>query len=137
MDSQDGVFANKVPMLKPNEFDMWKIRIRQHMLLIDYSMWEVIENGPAERKAGEDGVVPPPRTDAEKKARQTEMKALSTLLFAIPNEYQHQFRNCDNAKVLWQALEKRFAGSKSTKRNQKAILRQQYENFVTSSLVAW
>ncbi|KAJ9538252.1 hypothetical protein OSB04_030985 [Centaurea solstitialis] len=112
MDSKEGVFANKVPMLKPNEFDMWKIRIRQHMLLIDYSMWDVIENGPAERKA--------------------EMKALSTLLFAIPNEYQHQFMNCENAKVLWQALEKRFAGSKSTKRNQKAILRQQYENFMSS-----
>ncbi|KAJ9559788.1 hypothetical protein OSB04_004948 [Centaurea solstitialis] len=132
MDSQEGVFANKVPMLKPNEFDMWKIRIRQHMLLIDYSMWDVIENGPAERKAGEDGVVPPPRTDAERKARQIEMKALSTLLFAIPNEYQHQFMNCENAKVLWQALERRFAGSKSTKRNQKAILRQQYENFMST-----
>ncbi|KAJ9550670.1 hypothetical protein OSB04_014715 [Centaurea solstitialis] len=132
MDSQEGVFANKVPMLKPNEFDMWKIRIRQHMLLIDYSMWDVIENGPAERKAGEDGVIPPPRTDAERKARQIEMKALSTLLFAIPNEYQHQFMNCENAKVLWQALERRFAGSKSTKRNQKAILRQQYENFVST-----
>ncbi|KAJ9553048.1 hypothetical protein OSB04_017093 [Centaurea solstitialis] len=98
MDSQEGVFANKVPMLKPNEFDMWKIRIRQHILLTDYSMWDVIENGPAEKKAGEDGVVPPPRTDAERKARQTEMKALSTLLFAIPNEYQHQFINCENAK---------------------------------------
>ncbi|KAJ9558748.1 hypothetical protein OSB04_013362 [Centaurea solstitialis] len=132
MDSQEGVFANKVPMLKPNEFDMWKIRIRQHMLLIDYSMWDVIENDPAERKAGEEGVVPPPRTNAERKARQIEMKALSTLLFAIPNEYQHQFVNCENAKVLWQALEKRFAGSKSTKRNQKAILRQQYENFMSS-----
>ncbi|KAJ9545930.1 hypothetical protein OSB04_025637 [Centaurea solstitialis] len=84
----------------------------QHMLLIDYSMWDVIENGPAERKAGEEGVVPPPRTDAERKARQIEMKALSTLLFAIPNEYQHQFMNCENAKVLWQALEKRFAGPK-------------------------
>ncbi|KAJ9553579.1 hypothetical protein OSB04_017624 [Centaurea solstitialis] len=70
-------------------------------------MWDVIENGPAERKAGEEGVVPPPRTDAERKARQIEMKALSTLLFAIPNEYQHQFMNCENAKVLWQALEKR------------------------------
>ncbi|KAJ9542956.1 hypothetical protein OSB04_029462 [Centaurea solstitialis] len=132
MDSQEGVFANKVPMLKPNEFDMWKIRIRQRLLLTDYIMWDVIENGPVEKKARENGVVPPPRTDAERTARQTEMKALSTLLFAIPNEYQHQFIICENAKVLWKTLEKRFAGSKSTKRNQKAILRQQYENFVSS-----
>ncbi|KAJ9536395.1 hypothetical protein OSB04_un000430 [Centaurea solstitialis] len=77
-------------------------------------------------------VVPPPRTDAERKTRQSEMKALSTLLLAIPNEYQHQFATCENAKVLWEALEKRFAGSKSSKRNQKAVLKQQYENFMSS-----
>ncbi|KAJ9539096.1 hypothetical protein OSB04_031829 [Centaurea solstitialis] len=74
----------------------------------------------------------PPRTDAERKTRQSEMKALSTLLLAIPNEYQHHFASCENAKVLWEALEKRFAGSKSSKRNQKAVLKQQYENFMSS-----
>ncbi|KAJ9557154.1 hypothetical protein OSB04_011768 [Centaurea solstitialis] len=31
----------------------------------------VNKNGPAEKKAGEDGVVPPPRTDVERKAKQT------------------------------------------------------------------
>ncbi|KAJ9542735.1 hypothetical protein OSB04_029241 [Centaurea solstitialis] len=37
-----------------------------------------------------------------------------------------------NAKILWETLEKRFAGSKSSKRNQKAVLKQQYENFMSS-----
>ncbi|KAI3681570.1 hypothetical protein L6452_36370 [Arctium lappa] len=60
------------------------------------------------------------------------MKALSTLLLAIPNEYQHQFCNCTDAEMLWNALEKRFSGTKSTKRNQKAILKQQYENFMST-----
>ncbi|KAJ9549072.1 hypothetical protein OSB04_021615 [Centaurea solstitialis] len=118
-------------MLKPNEFDMWKIRIKQHILLNDYTMWDIIENGPVEKKTTEEGVVAPPRTDADRKIRQTEMKALSTLLLAIPNEYQHQFSHCENAKVLWETIEKRFAGSKNTKRNQKAILKQQFENFAS------
>ncbi|KAJ9542359.1 hypothetical protein OSB04_028865 [Centaurea solstitialis] len=74
---------------------------------------------------------PPPRSDADRKRRQTEMKALSTLLLAIPNEYQHQFSTYTDAKSLWTALEKRFSGTKSTKRNQKAILKQQYENFTS------
>ncbi|KAI3692738.1 hypothetical protein L6452_32560 [Arctium lappa] len=60
------------------------------------------------------------------------MKALSTLLLAIPNEYQHQFCNCVDAYILWNALEKRFSGTKSTKRNQKAILKQQNENFMST-----
>ncbi|KAJ9558313.1 hypothetical protein OSB04_012927 [Centaurea solstitialis] len=128
MDTQETVLVSKVPMLKPNEFDMWKIRIRQYMLLTDYGMWEVVENGPG---IDEGAARPPPRTDADRKRRQTEMKALSTLLLAIPNEYQHQFSTYTDAKSLWTALEKRFSGTKSTKRNQKAILKQQYENFTS------
>ncbi|KAJ9545270.1 hypothetical protein OSB04_024977 [Centaurea solstitialis] len=132
MDTQEIVLVSKVPMLKPNEFDMWKIRIRQYMLLTDYGMWEVVENGPGvDEAAAEGGARPPPRSDADRKRRQTEMKALSTLLLAIPNEYQHQFSTYTDAKSLWTALEKRFSGTKSTKRNQKAILKQQYENFTS------
>ncbi|KAI3669351.1 hypothetical protein L6452_40584 [Arctium lappa] len=129
----NSTLVSKVPMLKPNEFDMWKIRIRQYILLTDYSMWDIIENGPSEAgKIGPDGKRPPPKTDGERKIRQTEMKALSTLLLAIPNEYQHQFCNCTDAQILWNALEKRFAGTKSIKRNQRDVLKQQYENFTSS-----
>ncbi|KAI3665458.1 hypothetical protein L6452_44085 [Arctium lappa] len=125
--------VSKVPMLKPNEFDKWKIRIKQYILLTDFSMWDIVENGPsAEGKIGQDGRRPPPKSDAEKKVRQLEMKALSTLLLAIPNEYQHQFHHCTDAQILWNALEKRFVGTKSTKRNQRDILIQQYENFTSS-----
>ncbi|KAI3685742.1 hypothetical protein L6452_35000 [Arctium lappa] len=125
--------VSKVPMLKPSEFDMWKIRIRQYILLTNYSMWDIIENGPSEAgRIGPDGKRPPPKTDGERKIRQTEMKALSTLLLAIPNEYQHQFCNCIDAQILWNALEKRFAGTKSIKSNQRDVLKQQYENFTSS-----
>ncbi|KAJ9565359.1 hypothetical protein OSB04_001325 [Centaurea solstitialis] len=100
MDTQETVLVSKVPMLKPNEFDMWKIRIRQYMLLTDYGMWEVVENGPGtDEEAAEGGARPPPRSDADRKRRQTEMKALSTMLLAIPNEYQHLFSSCIDAKV--------------------------------------
>lgn len=129
----NSTLVSKVPMLKPKEFDMWKIRIKQYIHLTDYSIWEIIENGPCdEGRIGADGKRPPPKTDADKKIRQTEMKALSTLLLAIPNEYQHQFQQCTDAQMLWNALEKRFKGTKSTQRNQKAILRQQYENFMST-----
>ncbi|KAI3757912.1 hypothetical protein L6452_05456 [Arctium lappa] len=129
----NSTLVSKVPMLRPNEFDMWNIRIKQYILLTDYSMWDIIENGPSDAgKIGEDGKRTPPKTDADRKTRQTEMKALSTLLLAIPNEYQHQFCNCTDAQMLWNALEKRFSGTKSTKRNQKAILKKQYENFMST-----
>nr|GEU30929.1 hypothetical protein [Tanacetum cinerariifolium] len=39
------VSAAKLPILNPNEFDLWKMRIEQYFLMIDYSLWEVILNG--------------------------------------------------------------------------------------------
>nr|GEV73786.1 putative reverse transcriptase, RNA-dependent DNA polymerase [Tanacetum cinerariifolium] len=39
------VSAAKLPILKPNEFDLWKMRIKQYVLMTDYSLWKVILNG--------------------------------------------------------------------------------------------
>nr|GEX43906.1 ribonuclease H-like domain-containing protein [Tanacetum cinerariifolium] len=38
------VAAAKLPILNPNEFDLWKMRIEQYFLMTDYSLWEVILN---------------------------------------------------------------------------------------------
>nr|GEX20604.1 zf-CCHC domain-containing protein/DUF4219 domain-containing protein [Tanacetum cinerariifolium] len=37
--------AAKLPILNPNEFDLWKMRIEQYFLMIDYSLRKVILNG--------------------------------------------------------------------------------------------
>nr|GFB31753.1 hypothetical protein [Tanacetum cinerariifolium] len=39
------VSAAKLPILNPNKFDLWKMRIEQYFLMTDYSLWEVILNG--------------------------------------------------------------------------------------------
>nr|GEX12197.1 putative ribonuclease H-like domain-containing protein [Tanacetum cinerariifolium] len=39
------VSAAKLPILNPNEFDLWKMRIEQYFLMTDYSLWQVIMNG--------------------------------------------------------------------------------------------
>nr|GEY21997.1 zf-CCHC domain-containing protein/UBN2 domain-containing protein [Tanacetum cinerariifolium] len=45
LDLSKVVAAAKLPILNPNEFDMWKMRIEKYFLMIDYSLWEVILNG--------------------------------------------------------------------------------------------
>nr|GEV17214.1 Gag-Pol polyprotein [Tanacetum cinerariifolium] len=37
--------ASKVPMLKPSEYEIWRMRIEQYIQMIDYALWEVLENG--------------------------------------------------------------------------------------------
>ncbi|GKD25899.1 hypothetical protein Tco_1232113 [Tanacetum coccineum] len=81
--------------------------------MIDYSLWEVIEN--------------------EKAQKRLELKARSTLLMGIPNEHQLKFNSIKDAKSLLQAIEKRFGGNAATKKTKRNLLKQQYENFTTSS----
>nr|GEX68458.1 ribonuclease H-like domain-containing protein [Tanacetum cinerariifolium] len=76
------VAASKVPMLKLGEYELWRMRVEQYIQMVDYSLWEVIEN---------------------------------------------------DAKSLLQAAEKRFGGNAATKKTQRNLLKQQYENLTASS----
>ncbi|GKC23981.1 putative ribonuclease H-like domain-containing protein [Tanacetum coccineum] len=130
------VTAAKLPVLNPGEFELWKMRIEQYFLMTDYALWEVIVNGdspPPKRTV--DGVEQtyPPTTAEEKLARKNELKARGTLLMALPNEHQLKFNTYKCAKTLMDAIEKRFGGNKESKKTQKTLLKQQYENFNGSS----
>nr|GEW13030.1 ribonuclease H-like domain-containing protein [Tanacetum cinerariifolium] len=104
------VSAAKLPILNFNEFDLWKMRIEQYFLMTDYSLWEVILNG--------DSPVPT-----------RIVKARGTLLMALPDKHQLKFNSHKDAKTLMEAIEKRFRGNIETKKVQKTLLKQQYENF--------
>ncbi|GJT53909.1 hypothetical protein Tco_0988963 [Tanacetum coccineum] len=52
---------------------------------------------------------------------------------ALPNEHQLNFNTYKDAKSLMQAIENRFGGNTAIKKTQKNLLKQQYENFATSS----
>ncbi|GKA54624.1 hypothetical protein Tco_0753573 [Tanacetum coccineum] len=130
------VAASKVSMLKPGEFDLWRMRIEQYIQMIDYALWEVIENGATLTKTavleGVEKVMP--ITSAEDKAqRRLEVKARSTLMMDIPNEHQLKFNSIKDAKLLLEAVEKRFGGNAATKKTQRNLLKQQYENFTAPS----
>ncbi|GKE40416.1 hypothetical protein Tco_1463821, partial [Tanacetum coccineum] len=75
-----------------------------------------------------------PITSAEDKAqRRLEVKARSTLMMGIPNEQQLKFNSIKDAKLLLEAVEKRFGGNAATKKTQRNLLKQQYENFTAPS----
>ncbi|GJR49134.1 hypothetical protein Tco_1317237 [Tanacetum coccineum] len=51
----------------------------------------------------------------------------------IPNEHQLMFNSIKDAKLLMEAVEKRFGGNADTKKNQRNLSKQQYENFTAPS----
>nr|GEZ07032.1 hypothetical protein [Tanacetum cinerariifolium] len=113
------VSAAKRPILNPNEFDLWKMRIKQYFLMTDYSLWEVILNGdsPVPTRIIE-GVLQPvaPTTAEQRLAHKNELKARSTLLMAFPDKHQLKFNSHKDAKTLMEAIEKRFDGNIKTKK---------------------
>nr|GEV83752.1 putative ribonuclease H-like domain-containing protein [Tanacetum cinerariifolium] len=101
------VSAAKLPILNPNEFDLWKMRIEQYFLMTDYSLWEVILNG--------DSPIPTRVIDG-------------TLLMALPDKHLLKFNIHKDTKSLMKAIEKRFGGNKETKKVQKTLLKQYQSN---------
>ncbi|GJU15893.1 hypothetical protein Tco_1143859 [Tanacetum coccineum] len=104
--------------------------------MIDYALWEVIENGATLPKTtivkGKEQVTP--ITSVKDKAqRRLEVKARSTLMMGIPNEHQLKFNSIKDAKLLLEGVEKRFGGNAATKKTQRNLLKQQYENFTALS----
>nr|GEY32292.1 sulfotransferase 16 [Tanacetum cinerariifolium] len=96
------VSAAKLPILNPNEFDLWIIRIEQYFLMTDYSLWEVILNG--------DSLVPTrivegvlqlvaPITAEQRLAQKNELKANVMSSMAISPQPRPTYQNVTNPNV--------------------------------------
>ncbi|GJY57116.1 ribonuclease H-like domain-containing protein [Tanacetum coccineum] len=103
-DSAHMVAASKVPMLKPGEFEIWRMRIEQYIQMIDYALWEVIENGATLPKT-------------------TIIEGVVTL----------KFNSIKDAKKLLEAVEKRFGGNAEVKGMSSSSSSTQNMAFVSSS----
>nr|GEU61525.1 uncharacterized mitochondrial protein AtMg00810-like [Tanacetum cinerariifolium] len=108
-DSAHIVGASKVPMLKPGEFEIWRMRIEEYILMIDYAPWEVIKNGATL-----------PKTQV--------VKGVTTVMLITTVKEKAQRR-----LELLKAVENRFGRNAATKITQMNLLKQQYENFTALS----
>nr|GEZ42982.1 ribonuclease H-like domain-containing protein [Tanacetum cinerariifolium]GEZ82370.1 ribonuclease H-like domain-containing protein [Tanacetum cinerariifolium] len=95
--------------------------------MIDYSLWEVInnDNAPPITQVVKGFETTIARTTTEETTqRRLEFKARSALLMGIPNEHQLKFNSIKYAKSLLQAVKKRFRGNAATKKTHRNILKQ-------------
>nr|GEY49695.1 ribonuclease H-like domain-containing protein [Tanacetum cinerariifolium] len=132
----------KLPMLKQGDYEMWRLRIEQYFQIQDYALWDVIKNDnsfiPVVKTTTNDvGTsttrIPSPVTNEEKAQKKNDVKARSMLLMALPNEHPMTFNQYKDAKTLFAAIETRFGGNEATKKTQKTLLKQLYENFSATS----
>ncbi|GJS86093.1 retrovirus-related pol polyprotein from transposon TNT 1-94 [Tanacetum coccineum] len=137
--SQDPNFKDFIELNDPNEpMEHRRNQVKVFVPTIDEGEGmdeSIIEDIETNNKTfnGKETVIPP--TSVEEKAqRRVELNARSTLLMALPNEHQLKFNSYKDAKTLMQAIENRFGGNTATKKTQKNLLKQQYENFDASNI---
>ncbi|GKC07629.1 hypothetical protein Tco_0999239, partial [Tanacetum coccineum] len=107
VESPQMVSTVKLPILKKGEYTLWSMRMEQYLTNTDYSLWQVILNGdgPIQVTTDENG---------------------------IKTKYQPRFHGIKDAKSLWAAIKSRFGGNVESKKMQKTVLKQQFENFSVS-----
>ncbi|GJV48496.1 hypothetical protein Tco_1438708 [Tanacetum coccineum] len=78
-------------------------------------------------------LIPGPVTVDEKTQKKNDVKARSMLLMALPNEHLLTFNQYKDAKTLFAAIQTRLGFNDATKKIQKTLLKQMYENFSAPS----
>ncbi|GJW09269.1 hypothetical protein Tco_1575096 [Tanacetum coccineum] len=96
--------TTRLPILKPGEYDLWLMRIEQYFLMTNYSLWEVILNGN---------------------------KLLKRQVGETEKEYEPT--TAEEKQDRRNEMKKRYGGNKESKKVQRTLLKQEYENFVGSS----
>nr|GEW84191.1 ribonuclease H-like domain-containing protein [Tanacetum cinerariifolium] len=131
-------------MLKQGDYEMWRLRIEQYFHVHDYALWDVIESRNSfvlvtQTTTTEGGAITTTIsshvTAEEKIKKKNDVKVRSMLLMALPNEHLMTSNQYKDAKSLFAAIETRFGGNEATKKTQKTLLKQMYENFSATSTV--
>ncbi|GKA46861.1 hypothetical protein Tco_0739744 [Tanacetum coccineum] len=133
-------FTNEPVVIKPvvenskaKDSEVKPKAVRNHIVII-LPFLILNGDGPIQVTTNENGVETkvPPKTAQALLQRQRERKAKSILLLAIPDEYQLRFYGIKDAKSWWAAIKSRFGGNVESKKMQKNVLKQQFENFSVS-----
>ncbi|GJS79030.1 hypothetical protein Tco_0728911 [Tanacetum coccineum] len=91
---------------------MWRLRIEQYFQIQDYALWDIIENG--------NSFNPIARTTTNANGTST-----STIPGPVTTEEKFQKKN----DVKGRTIQTKFGGNDATKKTQKTLLKQMYENF--------
>ncbi|KAJ9566218.1 LOW QUALITY PROTEIN: hypothetical protein OSB04_002184 [Centaurea solstitialis] len=135
----------KPPVLVVGEYQQWRMRMIQFLDLIDLNLMKSIEDGPTKVFVKVD-VVPTTATtpllpayeypkpygmyDPQEKERvAVDKKALTYLTMALPNEVFSIVDSLDNAKAVWEELERQLVGGEKALMSQKHNAMNAYEGF--------
>nr|GFB22218.1 ribonuclease H-like domain-containing protein [Tanacetum cinerariifolium]GFB23053.1 ribonuclease H-like domain-containing protein [Tanacetum cinerariifolium] len=125
------VSSIKLTILKKGDYDIWAMKMERYLSHTDNPIWQVIQNGngPFSITIDTNGMIKvlPPKTAKEVVAREKERIDRTTLLMALPKIHLAKFHKMADGKEMWEAIKSRFGGNDESKKMQKYLLKQQFE----------
>nr|GEV94868.1 ribonuclease H-like domain-containing protein [Tanacetum cinerariifolium] len=126
------IFA-KFPYLKKGEYDIWAMKMHNFISSSDLLCWNIVLKGNSAKSMTTDNdgnlKIRPPVTAEEHQQVQREEKARTILLSALPDKHMGDFYHMIDAKDIWNAIKERFGGNAESKKMQKSLLKQKFEEF--------
>ena len=133
----------RVPILRPAEYPIWKVKMTMFLEATDPEYLDRINNGPHKPTklstvvAGEEQKLIPKEkkdlTPEDISSIAKDAKVRHLLHSALDNVMSNRVISCKTAKEIWDALEVRCQGTSAIKKNRKTILTQEYEHFDSRS----
>ena len=133
----------RIPVLKKSEYTTWKVKMLMNLEATDPDFLDRIHDDPHEPKklvpaAVVDGITVPQHYVAKDKFEWTPEEKVDVLKDAKVKNILHNSLDvvlsnrvitCKTAKEIWDALEVQCQGTKAIKKNIRALLIQEYEQF--------
>nr|GEY74114.1 ribonuclease H-like domain-containing protein [Tanacetum cinerariifolium] len=120
--------STKFPYLKKGEYDIWAMKMQNFISSSDLLCWNIVLKGNSAKSMTTDNdgnlKIRPPVTAEEHQQVQREEKA--------PDEHMGDFYNMIDARDIWNAIKARFGGNAESKKMQKSLLKQKFEEFKIS-----
>nr|GEY72605.1 ribonuclease H-like domain-containing protein [Tanacetum cinerariifolium] len=126
----------KFPYLKKGEYDIWAMKMQNFISSSDLLCWNIVLKRNSAKSMTTDNddnlKIRPPITAEEHQQVQRKEKARTILLSALPDEHMGDFYHMIDARDIWNAIKVRFGGNAESKKMQKSLLKQKFEEFKIS-----
>ncbi|GKD32553.1 putative reverse transcriptase domain-containing protein [Tanacetum coccineum] len=130
------LFAKSKPTSRPMDLESTKNNALAKLPLLkqeDGNSFKPVAQTTTNTDGTSTSTIPGVVNAEEKIQKKNDLKAGSILMMTLPSEHLLTFNQYKDAKTLFEAIEARFGGKEATKKTQKTLLKQMYENFNASS----
>jgi hypothetical protein len=112
---------NKAPLFNGGGYTLWKIRMKNFLLSLDFDVWKSIEDGYT-------APTTPPKDNVGNKIYNNNSREVNVILGGLTNSICVKVMHCKSSKEIWDKLEVVYEGDDKVKAAKLHTYRTQFEN---------